>query len=504
MRQRNQSRSSGSSDTLATLSPALSKHPFAVVLRDAPIRFSGDANEGSSTFIRGAATVLFLVLFCCSLTFAADQTITGRILEAAGKPVAGATVMIYHAGPTTGYSTFCPSCYSDCGKRVITAKDGTFSFHHLSADLWFELLAVKVGYEPKFIERVIPDSGGLVSAMLKARHKATDPQRIFRGRILDSNGLAQRDAVVQPVGQLWDTPTGTHSTYYPGNAAPFLDPVAVSGSNGEFEIDASPGNGGWPDGLSGPPLKLLVSVEARGMASLFSVIPAGLKPQTITVRDGALVRGRLVQNGRPVAGAELGLLGNPRGSWGDKFVINGSPYDEIRIGTRPDGTFEIANVPVPGNWMIYTKMVSVAGRGASGIIPWATKRDDEIVDLGDVQLKPAYHFRGKVVLSDGSPVAEGMRVTINSETSNDSQTVTLPPSGDFQFDGLAADKYSVFASVKGYSPPSMPPISVKAANGRVYTYTPPPPPISIEHDIENFVLTLHPNGKVPGNAGRGE
>ncbi len=121
----------------------------------------------------------------------------------------------------------------------------------------------------------------------------------------------------------------------------------------------------WMPPVSGPPVKILVSVEARGMADAFSVIPAGLEPHSITVTVGAVVRGQLVQDGKPIGGAEIGLYGYPRGLFSGNLKVVGSPYEEVRIGTRPDGTFEISNVPVPGNWYVYAKMASVASRGAT-------------------------------------------------------------------------------------------------------------------------------------------
>ncbi len=42
----------------------------------------------------------------------------GVVVNEAGMPAQHATVLIFHAGPKHGYSVFCPSCYSDCGKRI--------------------------------------------------------------------------------------------------------------------------------------------------------------------------------------------------------------------------------------------------------------------------------------------------------------------------------------------------------------------------------------------------
>jgi hypothetical protein len=44
-------------------------------------------------------------------------SLTGTVLDSNGSPLAGAAVMVYHAGVMVGYTTFCPSCYIDCGKR---------------------------------------------------------------------------------------------------------------------------------------------------------------------------------------------------------------------------------------------------------------------------------------------------------------------------------------------------------------------------------------------------
>lgn len=83
-------------------------------------------------------------------------------------------------------------------------------------------------------------------------------------------------------------------------------------------------------------------------------------------------------------------------------------------------------------------MESLAARGATGVVDCSTKHDAEIVDIGDIQIKPAYRLRGNVGLSDGKPIPDGMRVTMSSESAWDDQTATLPPDGDFEFLGLAS------------------------------------------------------------------
>jgi len=432
--------------------------------------------------------ILLLTAACfvipAAVSFADDgMTLTGRVVDAAGRPIEHATVMVYHAGVKKGYSTFCPSCYVDCGKRAITDAKGLFTFKGLSPDLWFELVVAGDGYEPTFVNKADPSSGALVTATLMHRQSLSDPSRVFRGRVEDSRSFALRDAVVQPIGVV-DSTTGASKV----GTIKGMDPMAVSNQNGEFGI-----------AYSQPGVKILVSIEARGMAPTFATIPAGVERHRITVTEGATIRGRLVQGGNPVGNAEVGLIGRPRGRYGPNLELFGYPYDEIRIGTRPDGTFAITNVPAPADWYIYGKMESLATRGATGAIECATRHDREIVDLGDIQVKPAHHLRGRVVLSDGQPIPNGMRVYIDSERTWDGQTAMLPPDGRFEFVGLAAGRYTVSADVKGYTVPKDPvSVSVKNEEGTVSTTTYPSRaamPFSIDRDIDDFVTTLYPENE---------
>lgn len=405
-------------------------------------------------------------------------TLTGKVVDAAGKPIEHATVLIYHGGVKKGYSTFCPSCYADCGKRTLTDAGGMFSIKGLNPDLWFELLVVRDGYQPGFVRKVDPSLGSPITAVLAPREKINDPKRVVRGRVVDTMGQPVRDAVVEPVGILFNNEGGHHVALYGTIAG--LEPIAVTNENGEFEI-----------AYAKPALKILLSVEARGMApKKFNNLSTGLDRQAMTVTTGATVRGRLVQDGKPVGDAEVGLIGRERGGYGQDLVIYGDPYDEIKVGTRPDGSFVISNVPSGVAWYLYGKMESIATRGATGVIECATKHDGEIVNVGDIQVKPAYRLRGRVVLSDGKPIPDGMRVTISSERAWDTQTAMLPPEGRFEFVGLARDSYSVFASVKGYTLPKAP-VSVKGEDGSVTTYPfGVAPPFLIDRDVDNFVITL--------------
>lgn len=200
-------------------------------------------------------------------SLAADRlTLTGKVTDAAGKSLDHATVMVYHAGVKQGYSTFCPSCYSDCGKRTLTDSAGNFTIRSLSPDLHFELLIVHDGYLPTFVTKVDPAKPAPTAA-LKPREAVTDPHRVLRGLVVDAHHRPIRDAVVQPQGILGETPNGRGSIY---GSIPGLDPVSVTNDKGEFEL------------MHDKPFDAMVlQVEARGMASkIFTSLASGTERHT--------------------------------------------------------------------------------------------------------------------------------------------------------------------------------------------------------------------------------
>jgi protocatechuate 3,4-dioxygenase beta subunit len=132
---------------------------------------------------------------------AADRvTLTGKVIGTGNRPLANATVIVYQAGVKKGYSTFCPTCYADCGKRALTSPDGSYTIASLSADLWFRLLVVHDGYTPLFLDHADPSQGPASTALLQPRRPATGTSYTLRGRIVNTHGRGIRDAVIEPQG----------------------------------------------------------------------------------------------------------------------------------------------------------------------------------------------------------------------------------------------------------------------------------------------------------------
>ena len=66
----------------------------------------------------GLSAIIVSALTACGLLANERGTLAGKIVDSGGQPIDHATVLVYHAGVKHGYSTFCPSCYADCGKGL--------------------------------------------------------------------------------------------------------------------------------------------------------------------------------------------------------------------------------------------------------------------------------------------------------------------------------------------------------------------------------------------------
>jgi hypothetical protein len=315
------------------------------------------------------------------------------------------------------------------------------------------------------VKKVDPSTGPAPVAVLARRAPVDDPARVFRGRVVDPFGRPLRLAVIEPFALEFDWGgRGPVSTY---GTIDGLEPMTISNANGEFEL-----------AYKEKAIGMLAWVEARGMAPKLVKLSTGADRASITVSDGAVIRGRLMNRGKPVPNAEVGLIPRTRWGGGNHLQLMGEPYDEIRIGTQADGTFVITGVPAGVDWYLYGKMESIASVGATAPMECRSGKNGEESNLGDITIQTGHRVRGKVTLSDGAPIARGMRVSISAEKAFDTETVQIAPDGRFEFIGVPSGKYEIFASVRGYQ-------EAKKDGGEV----------EVDRDLDNFVLAMARSAK---------
>ena len=396
--------------------------------------------------------VFLTLLYALTLHAAARLTATGTVVDESTKePIAGATVLVHSAGVRTGYDQFCPTCYLDCGKRAVTDAEGRFSIEGLSPELIFTMLVVKDGYGSAFIRKYDPEKGQPAATGLKKRASAADLKQVVRGKVVDGQGKPVKEALISQQGIQF----GEGRRF---GDIDWIDLVAVSNREGEFEM-----------AYGKPATAMVLEVAPRGMAPTLVTLATGGERHTVTVTDGATIRGRLVSGGKPVANADMLLTTHSR--------YSGNVYQDVRIGTNADGEFAITNVPPGRVWDLSPRMESLAPKGLAAPVTFvATKDDGHEVQVGDIQARPAHTVRGRIVLADGSPIPSGMRLGLSPDSGGDRQVAMLPADGAFEFHGVGKGVYTLSPAVKGYR-------ARNADYGIEFL---------VEGDVDQFNITLHP------------
>lgn len=381
-------------------------------------------------FIRRVLGIAFTVAALVLQTASAENTnnarpnLTGVVMNEAGGPVSNAIVFIYTAGPKHGPSTFCPSCYADCRKHAATDAQGKFVIASLDPDLLFRILVAGSGWQPQFVSKVDPSEKSL-SITLKRQPDGETADKKLRGIILGSDGKPLAGAVVNLRGVTRGT-----GTQFGGNDD--VDQVAVSGADGKFLITSRK-----PFDAAG------VDVEARGLAKgIFRDLATGGQFHALKLTEGSVLKGRVLQNGKPVAGVEINVSGANR---------EASAYiGDFSIATDEDGRFLFANLPPQTEYILCGTMDSLGARGCIPAKNVHTGGDGETVDVGDIEVQPAFVLAGRIRLTDGKPLPSHEHVQLSRESPWDSSQIETDEAGHFKFIGVPPEQIGIMARVPGY------------------------------------------------------
>jgi hypothetical protein len=291
----------------------------------------------------------------------------------------------------------------------------------------FRLLVVAEGYAPAYSSGRVDPRAGPAGLKVKPHDlDRRDPALVFGGRVVDDDGKPVEGATVtsrcvQRGG----------STQYGGLTG--IDPLAVSDAKGEFRL-----------GVARKGDALGVVVTARDLApSCFGPQPAGAKAHEFKLGAGVTVAGRVLKDGKPLAGMPMGLIERTRNT--DKFV------GDFTISTDERGYFRFLHVPPKEAYALYGLMAG-SRHGAIAVQEVRVEGHGTTRDVGAVEVQRGHRLAGRVVLADGKAVPEGTRLVLSREDAWDSQNVTLPKDGSFAFAGLPGELYSLSVTVKGYRP----------------------------------------------------
>lgn len=350
--------------------------------------------------------------------------LTGTVLTAEGQSLGGASVFISTARPRKGRGILCPSCYADCAKSAKTAEDGRFRIESLDRELLFRVLVVAEGAAPQFVEDVDPAKKP-IEVRLARLPEDVAPKDTFHGRVLDQRGKPIVGASVEPFG--YKTP---NRRWWGPNRE--VDPLAVTNLHGEFLITCR-----------APTEEIDVQVTApRHAARIYQSLPTGAKGHELTLEDGAIVTGAILEDGQPVEGIVVGLCQTDRAS--------ASFLGPMSIATDEHGRFTFDAVYPQNEFYIYTTMLSGKGRGTIPIERFAVGESNTSLELGEFHLQATHRVSGRVVLSDGKSLPEPTHLLVSREEAWDSQQLALKPRGGFTVEGLPTEAIEFSVRLAGY------------------------------------------------------
>jgi hypothetical protein len=356
------------------------------------------------------------------------DTLNGAVHDAAGQPIAGASVFISTAAPRKGIGVLCPSCYPDCRKSAVSDGEGKFVLRDLDPELKFRLLVVARGFAPAHThQHIMPATGAAVITLKPRDLQHRKPERVVRGKVVDANG--------DPIARASVSPDGVRR----GNGGQFgalaklgIDELAVTDDEGEFQLGV---------GEDGDALYLLIKAPMLAPVRT-EPLAAGPSVHTITVGPGVTVSGRVVKDGRPLANVAMGMVQTNRNVEGY--------LGHFEFATDRNGAFGFVNIPPDQQWYLYGLMDSLKDFGSIPIRTVKTAGHGSTVALGDIEVQRGYRVSGRVVLSDGKPVPRDTRVLASRRAAWDSQTAIADEDGRFSFTGLPPESLSLSTKVRGY------------------------------------------------------
>lgn len=353
-------------------------------------------------------TFITLALFALSAPLlAAEAQIGGRVVDAAGTPLAGAHVYLAESLPLHGVSSVCPSCYRQCGRHVDTNANGQFMIRDIDPQLRVRLLALTEEREPQYSSFVAPNAN--VTLTLAPRTPADEPF-LIRGRVVDPKGKPVLGAEVTPSGVYTNRRTIVYGAY------PGLQLLSVTNARGEFALR-----------IPSDSRQLDVRVRAPGYAPVVErfLIPGA--PRTIPLFFGAAIHGRIVHDGKPLGGVRVKLVQLDRNS--RSFL---GPEE---IGTDDEGRFTLTNLGVGVPYVLSVAM-DVAPLAAPEKIV-TTGGDLSAVDAGTIALTTGCRIAGHA--------PPHTLVTLSRDAAADSRVVESGDDGSFVFDGVPPDKVTLRA-----------------------------------------------------------
>jgi hypothetical protein len=335
-----------------------------------------------------------------------------------GKPIAGALVRVigvrdfntsYDESDTEG---------PPVGTEARTGADGRFTLPPLPDNKLYRLLVAAEGFEPFPYGGADPKSDPIRVRLAPAPAPGVVGKNAVRARLVGPEGKPVTWAAVEPDGV--SDASGMTSW---GGSHDFPEQL-LSNTNGEFTLVRKD-----------PFTRVQARIHATGLAAATVWLQITNPLTLIELGVGAVARGRVLKDGKPLTGVRVGVSGKERNS-----EVYAGHYETT---TGSDGTFAFLHLPPNTAWYFYGLMGSFKPHGALAPTLVQTSSNGETTDLGDQDVVPGLRLGGKVQTRHGEPVPKGLKVRVGYDSAWDSQESGVDEAGAFTLDGLSKGQIEV-------------------------------------------------------------
>ena len=364
-------------------------------------------------------------------------SISGRVIDTSGNPLAGATLDLRPVPSSTSLSPPSPPPEGEEMRFVrishrgalatqITDAEGRYRFSGLPRDSRYSLSVSHWKYAPALLTSVAASSDVKVTLERGAT---------VRGRVVDPEGIGIPSAKVKAILEL-DRTARARQVTGPLSAALRTETHSVrTDSEGRYAIS------GLRSGTYTVTAKLIDRLPGR-VTNIEVAEDAILEEVKVVLEWGEFLAGRVVDtDGKPVAGARIRIYDEnsteTRTDLNGRFLLSGLPRAKVSVSVFKSG-FVMANVVV---------------------IP----PDQTVLII----LNRSATIRGAVVESrSGTPVA-GARILLRTTSSSAQTAVTTSRvDGTFLLQGIPEGQYQLVATHGQYAEALVPGVSVFAGKTR--------------------------------------
>lgn len=293
---------------------------------------------------------------------------------------------------------------------------GKFKISTVDPSLVFTLLVAADGYKPAYFKKQDPHSGDLSLQLERRPEVPPQKKRYFRGRLIgpDRKPVAQASLV---------------AVNYDSKE---IDTLAVSSDQGEFTFHSQ---------SDFEELKLQVTSEKFARRNITISAWDG-QCKEFPLSNGATLKGRVVQAGKPMAGLHVGTAQIDRSS--ETFMR------DFVTQTDADGRFEFHHLPVDQEMGVYGLLGAAGGRGALATRNVKLKGENSATDLGDWELPQGFRLAGQVKKADGQPLPPHIRLVIGRLHAWDNAGVELDAQGRFDISNVPSESLDIGVNLDGY------------------------------------------------------